>query len=382
VNLLPQAVEVRTGLPRLRRYASVFFVVKKSPDARIVSPYRFPIFLTLALAIAGSAARIAASEKIHIVARYFAGETLFYRVALRVSSKGDMTTPILNPEGATSWNESIRMVVRLDLLSVPAALPTTAQQSNSPNSGGRGAGAEAGALRVRATFKESDATVETDAVNPAEPSPGNAYKELASHSIELTMVPSGQLAHVTGLAALDSKTMTQHVSFEWLGAIIARSNLPNRWISMGEKWSTERALTGMPLSNMIWRAGTSYVRDDPCGPEAVANPPASASESRRDTCAVILTRFEITRKGSPHEDATPEDYVQNGLRTMGKWSGSGESMDSISIASGQLVSSTQSSTQDTDYTITSATTGSKIHQVGHMTTETEITLLAPEGPKT
>lgn len=297
---------------------------------------------------------------------------------MRTSSKNDTTTPIYNPEGASAWNESIRMVVRLDVLSIPAAPSNAGEKMDSRKS----AGAAAEGVRVRATFKESDAMVDSDAVNPAMPAPGSAYKELASHAIEFTVLPNGQLKDVTGVDAIHANAGAQAISLDWLGGIIARGNLPNRWIALGEKWSSERALEQMPLTDMHWRADSSYVRDEPCGPEAGAGTPAPGSAAKREECAVILTKFEIRHDGSPHADASPKEYIQSGLRTMGNWSGSGDSLESIAIASGLLVSSTQSSTQDTDYTIASAVTGSKIHVKGHTTTETEITLVPAGEPGT
>jgi hypothetical protein len=90
---------------------------------------------------------------------------------------------------------------------------------------------------------------------------------------------------------------------------------------------------------------------------------------------VILTRSEILQRGSRGADATPEDYLRNGLRTSGTWTGSGEGLDSISLASGLLVSSTQTSKQDMDYEITSARTGSAIHHVGQVQSQSQITLV-------
>jgi hypothetical protein len=328
----------------------------------------------------GMAAHASSNEKIRIEPRYFVGQTLFYRVLMRTSSKNETTTPIVNPEGASSWSESIRMVVRLDVLSLPAAPSQAAGKAGSSKAAGESAEAEADGVRVRATFKQSEATLDSDAVNPAIPAPGSAYKQLASHAIEFTVLPSGQLANISGLDAIHPNAKAQPVSFDWLGGIIARGNLPNRWISMGEKWSDERTLQGMPLTEIHWRADTSYLRDEPCGPEAAAGTPAGSEPAKRDICAIILTKFEIRHEGSPHTDASPQEYIQSGLRTMGNWSGSGDSLESIAIPSGLLVSSTQSSSQDTDYTIASAVTGSKIHVQGHMTTETEITLLPAGEP--
>ncbi len=110
-----------------------------------------------------------------------------------------------------------------------------------------------------------------------------------------------------------------------------------------------------------------------------SNPGPSAQS--QESCAVILTHFEISRRGSEHSDATPDEYRHNGLRTSGKWTGSGQSLNSVSLVSGFLVSSSQTATQDMDYEIASAASGSAIHQVGRTTTQTEISLIvAPAQP--
>jgi hypothetical protein len=98
-------------------------------------------------------------------------------------------------------------------------------------------------------------------------------------------------------------------------------------------------------------------------------------------CVVILTQFEIARRGSAHSDATPKDYRRNGLRTSGKWTGSGESLESISLSSGMLVSSTQHSMQDMDYEIVSAAAGSRFEHTGHVVSDTEMKLVTHPAPQ-
>jgi hypothetical protein len=90
---------------------------------------------------------------------------------------------------------------------------------------------------------------------------------------------------------------------------------------------------------------------------------------------VILTRFEISRRGGPGTDATPDDYRHHSLRTAGRISGSGQRLDSFSIAKGLLVNSTQTTTQDSDYDIISTTTHNKIHHVGSVQSQSEIALV-------
>jgi hypothetical protein len=90
---------------------------------------------------------------------------------------------------------------------------------------------------------------------------------------------------------------------------------------------------------------------------------------------VILTSFDILRRGSANADATPEDYRHNGLRTSGTWTGKGESLDTIALQSGMLLRSTQTSTQKMDFEIVSALSGSKIHYAGQVEAHSEITLM-------
>ena len=335
--------------------------------------------------LVAAAAGIASGQKILIEPRFFLGQTLYYRVVLRSALKSIISAPIVNPEGGSEFKQSVSMIVRLDVLSLPAV------ESQSPARPTPGSPANAGAagMRLRATFEKVEAANESDAVDPGAPSSAESYKALAGHSIEFTVGPDGRPTDFAGLEEIHLNSQSASGLFTWLDGLVSISTLPKHSISVGEKWSDERTLSGMPLTGLIWRTDSSYLRDEPCDASSAASSPPAGSHSSQPAassvnpgpCAVILTRFEITRKGSPHDDATPEDYIQNGLRTMGKWTGSGESIDSISIASGMLVSSTQSSTQDTDYTITSATSGSKIHQQGHMTTETEITLWPSAAPQ-
>ena len=85
------------------------------------------------------------------------------------------------------------------------------------------------------------------------------------------------------------------------------------------------------------------------------------------------------RSGShnPRADDTPDDYRHNGLRTSGTWTGSGETLDLVSLASGVLVRSTQTTTQFMDFQVSSAATTSRMSYQGHVASQTDITLLPP-----
>ena len=314
-----------------------------------------------------------AAQKIHLAPKFFTGQTLRYRIQTRTATKGTTTTPIANPEGGSEENLATLLVVRLDVLAAPAATADTPP-----------------AARVRATYEESEATSQTDAVNPGAPSPSEPYQRMEGHSIEFTIGPGGELADFQGVDKIFANESDAEPMLSWVRGLSSSAGFPKRGIEIGQKWTSERELNGMPLAGLQWKTEAIYLRDEPCGSSVASSASEGRSEAspatpatnaeQHEMCAVILTQFQIERQGSARADATPDDYRKNALRTSGKWSGSGESLDSISLASGLLVSSTQSSTQDVDYEIVSTrNAGSSIHRTSHVTTKTEITLLPAAG---
>jgi hypothetical protein len=248
-------------------------------------------------------------------------------------------------------------------------------------------------VRLRATYEKAQAKSQADAYDPTAPSLDDPYNRLEGQSIEFTIQPGGGVEDIKGLEDVFPNRSELDPFLSWAKALSSGPGTPGKGVAIGQKWSSERALTGLPLSDLFWRSDSTYLRNEPCDLSAVAglsaeadhvapqsataskSPAPSQANATPESCAVILTRFQISRHGSPRSDATPPEYLHSGLRTSGKWEGSGESLDSISLATGLLVRSTQNSTQDVDYQITSAASGSAIHQVGHSTTESEIKLV-------
>jgi hypothetical protein len=230
-------------------------------------------------------------------------------------------------------------------------------------------------VRLSATYEKSWAHSEGDAFNPQTPSLEEQYARLAGHSIEFTIGSSGQPADFKGLDDIVVPNRSEaNPVLSWADLLPLGSGFPRKGIGIGEKWGSERPLTGLPLTDLLWRTESAYLRNEPCS-ASPASVPGRASAADLDTCAIVLTRFEILRFGRAKSEATPEDYRRNGLRTSGTWKGSGERLDSISIPSGLLIRSTQTSTQDMDYQIVSANTGSSIHQVANVQGQSEVTLL-------
>ena len=306
------------------------------------------------LALAGPVARTAV-EKIRIAPHYVAGQTFYYRIQTRSTTVGKTTTPIENPEGETSSSEAVSLMVKLDVIGASQEAPGAAR------------------VRFRATFEKASAQAESDAFNPDAPPAGDQYKRAEGETLEFTLQPNGQITDFNGLSDAFPKLSATDSVIAWAGSLATGGRVPQEGVSIGQKWNNERKVEGLPLTGVFWRSESTYSRDDVCGPPASsgganASGPSAAPGASKD-CAMILTHFEISRHGS---DTTPEEYRRNGLRTSGTWNGSGESLDAISLATGYLESSTQTSTQNVDYEIISASSGSKIHRVGKVESQTEI----------
>jgi hypothetical protein len=309
-------------------------------------------------------------RRAQLVPHFAPGVTLRYSIETRTTSNEHTISPVESNEGGGPFKQTTSFVVRLDVL---ALLQTTQTAANF--------------VRFRATFEKSHADSAVGASAP-EPSPlGSSFDDsidqLEGRSFEFTIGPDGQIASVKGLEEITTNREAAERAISWITVLSSAGSVPRERVEIGQKWKSDKALTGLPLSDVIWRTESSYLREEPCAAPAGVNDPKDSgppAQSQED-CAVILTRFEISRRGSEHSDATPDDYRRNGLRTSGKWTGSGQSLNSVSLVSGFLVSSSQTATQDMDYEIVSAASGSAIHQVGRTTTQTEISLIvAPAQP--
>ena len=308
----------------------------------------------------------AASARIHLTPNFTMGESFRYHIESRTTTTGTTTTPIANPEAASQLKQVADLEVRLDVVGVqPAANGTP------------------GAARLRATYEKASASTETDAYDPAAASLDAQYNNLQGRSVEFTIESGGKISHITGLDEAVTNPSAAAAMRAWINGFSPSANLPPDGIAIGQKWEAERPLDNTPLANLLWRTASSYLRDEACelpgqSTSAAQNPAATDAThtaSSGPLCAVILTTFEISRRGSANADATPEDYRHNGLRTSGTWTGNGQSLDTISLQTGMLLRSTQTSTQKMDFEIVSALSGSKMHYAGQVETQSEITLI-------
>jgi hypothetical protein len=334
-------------------------------------------------------------QRVHLLPQFKPGDSLRYQIESQMNIAGTTTTPIVNPEGATQVKQSVSIVLRLDVLEPPPGPPNASGANAAPRvnaahatHGPQGTNAAPAPMRIRATYEKSSATSESDAYDPTSASLADQYTRLEGRSMEFTLEPDGKIVDIKGLEDMLQNPSAAQTVRSWMAGLSSSAGFPPQGIEIGQKWSREQPLTGIPLDRLFWRTEATYLRNEVC-PE---NTPAGGSETNAatahettpkalgansPTCATILTQFTIVRRGShnPHADDTPDDYRHNGLRTSGTWTGSGESLDSFSLATGRMLRSTQSSSQDLDFAVTSTTTGSRMTYKGKIETRTEIILL-------
>ncbi len=305
----------------------------------------------------------AAADRVHFHARFAPRQALYYQVESHTLSTGKTLTPIINPEGGTKFSENVDLLVRLDVL------------PNSPANGDIPDG-----VRLRATYERSHADTQTDSPAVDAPSASAGYAGLEGHSFELTLGPTGAISNFQDTDTVLPNASEVLTAFSWIKELVAGNSFPRRGIAIGDNWRSERPVDDAPLTGLVWRAESNYVRNEPCQLGQASHGSASAPAAPLPQCAVILTRFHIVRRGSSHADQTPPEYLRHGLRTAGTLTGSGESLDSISLASGLLVSSTQTSTQRSDFDIVNAANGEKIHHTGQVQMQTVITQVTAPPP--
>jgi hypothetical protein len=304
------------------------------------------------VAVSSAAVCDAKSARLVLTPKFSAGETLVYQIEMQTTTAGKTVTPIMNNEGATEASLRIGMRERLEVLSI-------ATQDHS--------------VRFRLTWDDSHADAISDALDPATGDPAASFKALQGQSVEFTLSPNGALSDFKGLENVLPGGMPPPESVAWIASLASARVFPHGGIEVGQHWRSERPISGAPLADLFWSTASTYDRNEACAPfgNAGATTPHPGQQ-----CAVIVTQMSIARHGGTRSDQTPLDYLHNGLRTAGTWTGSGQQLASISVQTGLLVSATETSSQNMDYTITSASSGSSIHYTAKVQSQTGITLVS------
>jgi len=330
-------------------------VFRFSFQFRTARPWLFAVIVLIALPAAAFA-----NQKERLAPKFIPGEIFHYQIESHTTTTVKTTTPIADPESGSRTTQTLNLLVRLDVLS-PAP------------------GSPPGATHFRVTYEKSHAEAESDAFDPTGPNFADQYNRIDGRSFDFTLDPNGTIANFKGLDDIFPNRSTAEPAYSWIDGLFPGSRFPRDGVSVGRKWKTERPITGMPLDDLVWSSDSTYLRNEACtgatASATAAKPTGNQPAEPVPACATILMHYRMSRRGSPKSDATPPNYRKNGLRTSGAWTGSGDSLDSISLATGLVVSATENSTQQVDYEIASAISGSSVRRKGRVQTQLIITLI-------
>ena len=251
-----------------------------------------------------------------------------------------------DPEGPSSLVVDWNVTARIDVLPGDAA-------ADAP----RG-------IRLRTTYEKSAATVHSDTFDPAAEATSEQYRKLEGTAIELALDSAGKVKSVFGLEGVADSQKAAQSARQWLAGLSASAGAPPGGVTIGQTWSSDQPADTLPIAGLVWRTDSQYLRNEPCHPpnpdvpstgasaQAAVPEPAAPSSAAAD-CAVILANLSLVRTKSARDTTSPE-LRGSGVQSAGKWNGSAQSLLYVSLASGLVVSATQTGTEEMDVTLTSS----------------------------
>ncbi|HLJ24052.1 MAG TPA: hypothetical protein VKT71_08090 [Candidatus Acidoferrales bacterium] len=311
------------------------------------------------------APRRAASPRISLAPKFVPGQAFRYQMEFETTTETSRSGLASDPQGPSSlvvdWSAAVRMEV----------LPP---DSNTP-----------GGIRLRTTYEKSSAMVRTDTVDPAATQTTDQYKQLEGKSIEFTLDAVGNVKYVAGLEGIVDSEKASQSAHEWISQLNASAGAPPGGVTIGQSWSSEQPADSLPLAGLVWHTDSQYLRNESCHPPnpdvpnpdvpnaaPAANPPVN-SPAPAD-CAVILANLSLIRSKTAR-DSTPPELRKNGVQSEGKWTGSAQSLVYVSLATGMVVSVTQTGTEQMDVRLTSNHSTS-IRYSGTIATRSQVALVS------
>jgi hypothetical protein len=233
-----------------------------------------------------------------------------------------------------------------------------------------------GCSRIRATYEKVVATTKADVQSPELAENEAQLKRLEGRSLEFTLSPDGKVSDL--ISPEDFLPAERKALEDSLAQLAWSPGAPAEGVAPGQKWITERPITPAPLLGLVWRSESTYLRNEPCQASAPAAGLVQAATG--ETCAVILTQFDIAQRPAG-SDPTPPEFRARALRTAGKLAGSGDSLVYVSLRTGWVVSVTEQATEETDLTVTAVEDNSQTRYAGRVRRQSSMTLLpAPARP--
>ncbi len=300
----------------------------------------------------------AVSTRVSLSPRFIPGEAFRYEMEFETTTETTRSGLASDPQGPSNlvvdWNATVRMEV----------LPADA-------------GAQGG-IRLRTTYEKSTASVRSDTFDPAATGTQEQYHKLEGKVVEFTLDADGKVKSVIGLEGIVDSEKAAQSAREWVAQLSASAGAPPGGVSMGQSWSSEQPADSLPIAGLVWRTDSQYLRNESChplNPDVPAIPGAANSQAASD-CAVILANLNLVRSKASR-DPTPPEFRKNGVQSAGKWNGSAQSLLYVSLASGMVVSVTQTGTQEMDVMLTS-NHNTSLRYAGTISSRSQVALVADD----
>lgn len=296
-------------------------------------------------------------QRLRLYPKFAAGQTLYYQLDFRSKTSGSSVGLIANPQALKDVEISVSALVRLDVIGVT---PNTSQDGRPM-------------VHMRTTYEKLASTIRMDVPDPQADQLHDQIQRLEKRSLEFTIGADGKVSDIRGLEDIFPEQQT--ALREWLKQIGFTASLPEEGIFQGLKWHSEPpAAAATPLTGLVWKDESSYLRNEPCHAVKLTPQGQAVQIHNPESCAVILSALSLDETDK-HSDRTPPEFRAKNLRTSGTMSGKGESLTYISLATGLVVSVTQTSRQEMDVTVSLVNTDSSLRYRGRVETESQLSLV-------
>jgi hypothetical protein len=304
----------------------------------------------------------AALPRVSLSPRFIPGETFRYEMEFETTTETTRSGLASDPQGPSSLVVAWNATVRIEVLPAEAGAP--------------------GGIRLRTTYEKSTASVRSDTFDPAASQTSEQYHKLEGKVVEFTLDASGKVKYVAGLEGIVDSEKAAQSAREWIAQLSASAGAPPEGVLVGQTWFSEQPADSLPIAGMIWHTDSEYLRNEACRPPNPDVPTAagavdSAANAQSPTdCAVILANLNLVRSKAVR-DPTPPDFRKNGVQSAGKWNGSAQSLLYVSLASGLVVSVTQTGTEEMDVTLTS-NRNTSMRYAGTISTRSQVALVVDD----
>jgi hypothetical protein len=295
-------------------------------------------------------------ERLSLTPHYVDGQVIRYQFENTMTSAERRGGAVSDPQGGGKLTLRWSAIVRMEVLSI----------------GKDAKGQPDGSVRMRSVYEKSAASTDSDTYDPATDAMQAQYGALEGKTFEFTVDAAGHMTDIKGFDDADVQGRADAMR-DSLGQFSTGLGAPRGGVAVGETWTAEQPFESAPLAGLVWKIHSTYLRNEPCHP---ANPEGEQNPAAGEMCAVILTKQDLTGSRAGH-DATPDSYRKQGLKTEGTMNATGDSLSYITLKDGQLVSLTQTSSEQMDFTVSSQDGENRKLFQGTVQSRTQLALMPP-----